>query len=172
MSTLSSQMGAYSNSSTPLIKSADFDAYAANALTYQNGNTSSMFRDSHIHPHFATADDFTAWLFKKPHLTASPGGLRHGSTSVGATAFMHESGSMPRGPRPQPIPQQNFMAVKCILDPGLTQIDLSKQKRQDILYLIKTRFTDSAPVKKRKDYFLGPDTDRDLDEHVLSLRSM
>ena len=190
MSTPASHMGAYSNSSTPLtpVESAGFDAYGANGLdpnyVDQNGNPFPIFGgDGYARSPFAMADDFTAWLFNEPHLTASPGGLRHGSMSVGATAFMDESGSMPRGmygvgsdpfngPGPQPIPQQNLMAVNSILDPVLPQIDLSEDKRQDILHLIETRFTDSAPVKKRKDHFLGPDADRDSDEHVLSLRSM
>ncbi len=194
MSIQGSQMGAYSSTSTPLTPvdaTSNFELYGSNGMESnfvdQNGNPYSMplfGGDSYSRSPFAMADDFTAWLFNEPHLNpSSPGGIRPGSMSVGATAFMDESGSMGRGmygitndtlngpaSADQPIPPQNLMAVNSILDPALPQVDLSEEKRKDILDLIETRFTDQAPVKKQKDAFL--DGDRDLDTHVLSLRSM
>ena len=184
-------VGGYSNPSAPITPdTATFDPYGANGLDQpyfdQNGNPFPMFEgDGYARSPYAMAEDFTAWLFNEPQMTASsPGGLRHGSMSVGATAFMDDSGTP--GPRgiygvgndpfgglgPQPIPQQNLMAVNSILDPVLPQVDLSEEKRQDILHLIDTRFTDSAPFKKQKDAFISQDNDRDVDEHVLSLQSM
>lgn len=195
MSTQGRQMGGYASAATPLTPvdaAPNFDMYGSNSMDTnfvdQNGNTYSMplfGGDGYNRSPFTMADDFTAWLFNEPHLNASsPGGHRHGSMSVGATAFMDESGSMPsgmysitndtlNGPASvgQPIPPQNLMAVNSILDPALPQVDLSEEKRKDILELIETRFTDHAPVKKQRDAFLF-DGDRDLDSHVLSLRSM
>ena len=187
------QMAGYSNASTPLTPvdtTSNLEMYGSNGLdpTFvdQNGNPMPLFGgDSYNRSPFAMADDFTAWLFNEPYLNApSPGGLRHGSMSVGATAFMDESGGTSRGiygtnndtlsgsvVASQPIPQQNLMAVNSILDPALPQVILSEEKRKDILDLIETRFTDHAPVKKQKDAFFL-DGDRDLDSHVLSLRSM
>ena len=189
-------MGGFSNTSTPITpvdssgNTLNFDMYGANGLDpnfmEQNGNPYSMplfGGDGYSRSPFAMADDFTAWLFNEPHLNnSSPGGLRHGSMSVGATAFMDDTGGITRGMygatndssnahSAQPIPQQNLMAVNSILDPALPQIDLSEEKRKDLLELIDSRFTDQAPVNKQKDAaFL--DGDRDLDAHVLSLRSM
>lgn len=193
VSNQASQMGGYSNSSTPLTPvdaNANFDVYGSNGLDPnfidQNGNPYSMpvfGGDGYARSPFAMADDFTAWLFNEPHLQASsPGGFRHGSMSVGATAFMDDSSPMARGlygigndpfsvPGAQPMPQPNPMAVNNILDPALPQINLSEEKRQDILDLIKTRFTDHTPVKKQKEAFLESG-DPDADEQVLSLRSM
>jgi len=188
-------MGVYSNAATPLTPvdtAPNFDMYGSNGMDTnfvdQNGNTYSMplfGGDGYSRSPFAMADDFTAWLFNEPHPNASsPGGHRHGSMSAGATAFMDDSGSMSSGmygitndtlngpaSTGQPIPPQNLMAVNSILDPALPQVDLSEEKRKDILDLIETRFTDHASVKKQKDAFLL-DGDRDLDSHVLSLRSM
>ena len=188
-------MGGYSNASTPLTPvdaASNYDVYGPNGLdpnfVDQSGNTYSMplfGGDGYSRSPFAMADDFTAWLFNEPHVNpSSPGGLRHGSMSVGATAFMDDSGGIGRGMYGitndtlsesasvgQPIPQQNLMAVNSILDPALPQIDLSEEKRKDILDLIETRFTDHAPVNKQKYAFLL-DGDRDLDTHVLSLRSL
>ena len=187
-------MGGYSSASTPLTPvdaTSKFDMYGSNVLdpsfVDQSGNPYSVplfGGDGYSRSPFAMADDFTAWLFNEPHLNASPGGLRNGSMSVGVTAFMDDSGGMGRGMygitndtlngpggASQPIPQQNLMAVTSILDPTLPQIDLSEEKRKDILDLIETRFTDHAPVNKQKDAFLL-DGDRDLDTHVLSLHSM
>lgn len=195
MSTQVPQMGGYSSASTPLTPvdaASNFDVYGSNGVDTNfvdpNGNAYSMplfSGDGYSRSPFAMADDFTAWLFNEPHLNASsPGGLRHGSMSVGATAFMDDSGSMSSGmygitndtfngpaSASQPIPQPNLMAVNSILDPALPQVDLSEEKRKDILDLIETRFTDVAPLKKQKDAFLL-DGDRDSDSHVLSLRSM
>lgn len=192
ISTHGPPMGGYSNASTPLTPvdaASNFDMYGSNGMdpNYldQNGNqyTPMFGGDCYSRSPFAMADDFTAWLFNEPHLNpSSPGGLRHGSMSVGATAFMDDAGAMSRGvygitndtlngpaSDNQPIPQQNLMAVNSILDPALPQVDLSEEKRKDILDLIETRFTDHAPVKKSKDILEG---DRDLDSHVLSLRSL
>jgi len=195
MSQISSQgpqMGNFSNVSTPLTPveaGNNFDMYGSNGLDPefmdQNGNPYSIplfGGDGYSRSPFAMADDFTAWLFNEPRLNASsPGGHRQGSMSVGATAFMDDTGSMARGMygvtndplnahAGQPIPQQNLMAVTSILDPALPQVDLSEEKRKDILDLIEMRFTDHAPVKKQMDAFL--EGDRDLHTHVLSLRSM
>ena len=193
MSGQAPQMGGYSNSSAPLTPvdpNANFDSYGSNGLDSnfidQNGNSYSMPMfggDGYARSPFAMAEDFTAWLFNEPHLQASsPGGPRNGSMSVGSTAFMDDSSPMARGmygvgndpfsvPGAQPMPQQNPMAVNTILDPALPQIDLSDEKRKDIIELIETRFTDRAPVKKQKDDFLNG-SDRDAPEHVLSLQSM
>ena len=184
--------GDYSNASTPLTpvdSASNFDMYGANGLDPNfvdpNGNPYSMplfGGDGYSRSPFAMADDFTAWLFNEQHLNiSSPGDPRHGSVAVGPTAFMDDSGGMCRGPygvcndemngpTSQVYPQQNLMAVTSILEPALPQIGLSEEKRKDILELIEMRFTDHAPVKKQKDAFL--DGDRDLDVHVLSLRSM
>ena len=195
MSQLSTQgppSGAYSTVSTPLTPvdtAPNFELYGGNgfdpSFLDHNGNPYSMplfGGDGYSRSPFAMADDFTAWLFNEPHQSiSSPGGPRHGSMSVGTTAFMDESGSTSRGTYSttndslngslvQAIPQQNLMAVTSILDPGLPQSGLSEEKRKDVLDLIELRFTDHAPVKNQKDSFL--DGDRDLDGHVLSLRSM
>ena len=189
------QAGGFSNASTPLTPvdtAPNYDMYGSNGMDSnfvdQTGNAYSMplfGGDGYSRSPFAMADDFTAWLFNEPqNHPSSPGGLRHGSMSVGATAFMDDSGSMAHGmygvnsdtinvpaSTGHPIPQQNLMAVNSILDPALPQIDLSEEKRKDILDLIETRFTDHAPIKKQKDAFLL-EGERDLDTHVLSLRSM
>lgn len=192
MSTQGPPSGAYSSVSTPLTPvdtATNFEMHGGNSLDPsfldQNGNSYSMplfGGDGFSRSPFAMADDFTAWLFNEPHQSiSSPGGPRHGSMSVGTTAFMDESGSTSPGtygmtndslniPLGQDIPQQNLMAVTSILDPALPQIVLSEEKRKDILDLIEMRFTDHTPVKKQKDSFL--DGDRNLDGHVLSLRSM
>ncbi|KAL6717158.1 hypothetical protein ACLMJK_005073 [Lecanora helva] len=195
MSTPGTQLGTYSNTSTPLTPvdaTSNFDMYGSNGLDPNfidhNGNPYGVplfGGDGYSRSPFAMADDFTAWLFNEPNLNpSSPGGHRHGSMSVGSTAFMDESGGMGRGiygitndtligpaSGGQPIPQQNLMALNSILDPALPRINLSEEKRKDILDLIETRFTDHAPFTKQKDDFLL-DGDRDLDSHVLSLRSM
>ena len=195
MSTPGTQMGAYSSTSTPLTPvdaTSNFDMYGSNGLdpnlVDQSGNPYGMplfGGDGYSRSPFAMADDFTAWLFNEPQMQpSSPGGLRHGSMSVGSTAFMDESGGMGRGAygitndtlngpvgAGHPIPQQNLMALNSILDPALPRINLSEEKRKDILELIDTRFTDLAPHTKQKDEFLI-DGDRDHDAHVLSLRSM
>ena len=192
MPTQGPQLGNFSNAPTPLTPvdaAGSFDMYGTNGLDPnfmdQTGNPYSMplfGGDGYSRSPFAMADDFTAWLFNEPHLNpSSPGGARHGSMSVGATAFMDDTGSMARGlygvandplnaHAGQPIPQQNLMAVNSILDPALPKINLSEEKRKDVLEFIDTRFTDSAPVKKPKEFFF--DGDRDLDTHPLSLRSM
>ena len=192
MSTQGPPSGAYSTVSTPLTPvdtAPNFEMYGGNGLDPNfldhNGNPYSMplfGGDGYSRSPFAMADDFTAWLFNEPHQNiSSPGGPRHGSMSVGTTAFMDESGSTSggtfgmtndslSGSLVQAIPQPNLMAVTSILDPALPQIILSEEKRKDILDLIETRFTDHAPLKNQKDAFL--DGDRDLDGHVLSLRSM
>ena len=195
MSTPGTQMGAYSSTSTPLTPvdaTSNFDMYGPNGLdpnfVDQSGNPYGMplfGGDGYSRSPFAMADDFTAWLFNEPQMQpSSPGGLRHGSMSVGSTAFMDESGGMGRGAygitndtlngpvgAGQPIPQQNLMALNSILDPALPRINLSEEKRKDILELIDNRFTDLAPFTKQRDEFLL-DGDRDHDAHVLSLRSM
>ena len=192
MSAQGSQMGGYSNASTPLTPveaAGNFEMYGSNGMDHsfvdQNGNPYSMplfGGDGYSRSPFAMADDFTAWLFNEPYLNpSSPGGVRNGSMSVGATAFMDDSGSISRGMSgvnsefldgniSQAIPPRHPMAVDSILDPAFPQTVLSEEKRRDILDLIETRFTDHAPVKKQKDAFL--DGDRDLDGHVLSLGSM
>ena len=183
---------AYSTVSTPLTPvdtATNFEMYGGNSLDPnfldQNGNPYPVplfGGDGYSRSPFAMADDFTAWLFNEPHQSiSSPGGSRHGTMSVGTTAFMDDSGSTSRatygingdslnGSINQAIPQQNLMAVTSILDPALPQVVLSEEKRKDLLDLIEMRFTDHAPVKEQKDAFL--DGDRDLDTHVLSLRSM
>ena len=189
------QLGGYSNASTPLTPvdaNSDFDVYGSNGLdpnfVDQSGNSYSMplFEgDGYSRSPFAMADDFTAWLFNEPHPNpSSPGGVRQGSMSVGTTAFMDDAGGMSRGlygitndalngsaNNGQHIPQQNLMAVTSILDPALPQIDLSEEKRKEILELINTRFTDHAPINKQTDHFMS-DGDRDPDSQVLSLHSM
>lgn len=192
MSTQGPPSGAYSSVSTPITPvdtATNFEMYSGNGLDSgfldQNGNPYLMplfGGDGYSRSPFAMADDFTAWLFNEPHQSiSSPGGPRHGSMSVGTTAFMDDSGSTSRGTYcmtndslngsvGQAIPQQNLMAVTSILDPALPQIILSEEKRKDILDLIEMRFTDHAPVKEQKNAFL--DGDRNLDSHVLSLRSM
>lgn len=195
MSQLSTQgppSGPYSTVSTPLTPAetgTNFEMYGGNGLDTcfldQNGNPYSMplfGGDGYSRSPFAMADDFTAWLFNESHQSiSSPGGPRHGSMSIGTTAFTEDSGSMSRGAygmtndsiydsMGQAIPPQNFMAVTSILDPALPQIVLSEEKRKVILDLIEMRFTDDAPVQEQKHAFL--EGDRDLDGHVLSLRSM
>ena len=192
MSTQGPPSRAYSTVSTPLTPvdtATNFEMYGGNGFDPnfldQNGNPYPMplfGGDGYSRSPFAMADDFTAWLFNEPHQSiSSPGGPRHGSMSVGTTAFMDDSGGTSRGiygitsdslngPIGQAIPQQNLMAVTSILDPALPQIVLSEEKRKDLLDLIELRFTDHAPVKEQKDAFL--DGDRDLDGHVLSLRSL
>ena len=186
-----SQTGGYSNISTPLTPvdtTANFDMYGSNGMdpnfVDQSGNSYALplyGADGYSRSPFAMAEDFTAWLFNEPYLPTSPGGARHGSMSVGATAFMDESGSVAHamggvnsepsnGQANQAIPARHPMAVDSILDPAFPQTVLSEEKRKDILDLIETRFTNHAPIKKPNNAFL--DGDRDLDSHVLSLGSL
>ena len=186
--------GGYSNISNPLTPvdaASGMEMYGSTGIDTsfpdQNGNQyMPMFGgDGYNRSPFAMADDFTAWLFNEPHLhPPSPGGLRNGPMSVGSTAFMDDAGTISQGlygitndalsgpaNGNQPIPQQNLMAVNSILDPALPQVDLSEEKRRDILDLIETRFTDHAPHSKKEDATIL-DGDRDVDTHVLSLRSL
>ena len=129
-------------------------------------------------------DDFVNMLFNEQTYpqNGSPGGPRHGSlSSFGATAFMEDFDSLSRsqyglenemldGNGGPSIPQQHPMALKTILDPASLHAILSDEKRREILDLIKTRFTDYAPVSKQKDDLLHGNPD--AEGHVLSLRQM
>ena len=132
----------------------------------------------------AMTDDFAAWLFSAPHVSnASPVDNRHGSVSLGQTAFMDDSGNIshvPYGPDDgplggqyvQPIPPQHRMAVEHLLEPTTPSMILSEEKRLELLELIRKRFeeTDHAPVRKQKEDLLGGDLN--ADDHVLSLQMM
>lgn len=132
----------------------------------------------------AMTDDFAAWLFSAPHVpAASPLDNRHGSVSLGQTAFMDESGpisQLPYGTEDtswngqivHPVPSQHRMAVEHLLEPTTPSTILSEEKRTHLLQLIGKRFeeTDHAPVRKQKEDLLRGDID--ADGHVLSLKMM
>lgn len=129
----------------------------------------------------AMAEDFTLWLFSAPHLSnITPVEFRHGSFSIGQTAFMDGSGNLAysgergiaSGQYFQPVPQQHPMAVNNILVTAVTPTILSDEKRKQLLDLIDSRFieSDHGPVSKQKRGILGGD--RNADGHVLSLKMM
>lgn len=178
-----------SSSITPVEHSANFDGYGSNGVDSNfvdpNGNPYPMpiFEgDGYSRSPYAMADDFTAWLFNEPHLdNSSPGGHRHGSMSVGTSAFVDDFGGMSRnqyganedsmtGHAAPNIPQQHPMAVTSILDPASLHTILSEERRKDVLDFIETHFTDHTPVKKQKEAIL--EGDRESDCHVLSLQSL
>ena len=165
---------------------AGFDTYSSNNMVDANANSYHMpywnpenYSNSPRH----TAEDFVNFLFNESTYpqSLSPGGLRQGSMSFGATAFMEDydnvshghyglSHELMEGIPPHSMPQQHPMALNNILDPASLHAILSDEKRRDILSLIEKRFTDSAPISKQKDdLFQG---DKDAEGHVLSLRQM
>lgn len=130
-------------------------------------------------------DNLVAWLLNDvPSNTISPGGHQRGPISVGATAFMDNSGNMSAlaydmsgsslgGHYANTVPQQQpIMAVTSILDSGLPQMILSEEKRQQLLEVIGGRFneTDHAPVRRQKEALF--EGDQDQESHVLSLRML
>lgn len=133
--------------------------------------------DGHSRSPLAMADDFTAWLFNEPPpQSSSPGGHRPGHMSVGSSAFddfaipSHGQygfpGDMTNG---YIVPQQHPMAVTSILDPASEHAVLSEEKRAELIVYLENHFTDYA-FKDKKEAILNGD--RDLDSHVLSLRSL
>ncbi|KAI4129054.1 MAG: hypothetical protein LQ347_003918 [Umbilicaria vellea] len=131
-------------------------------------------------------DDLMTWLFNNetPANAVSPGGKQRGSMSNGPSSFLDNAGNMSAlaysmggssigGQYANAIPQQPpIMAVTSILDPGLPQMILSEEKRQQLLEVIGGRFneTDHAPVRKQKEaLFRG---DQEQESHVLSLRML
>jgi hypothetical protein len=64
------------------------------------------------------------------------------------------------------------MAITSLLDSSLPETVISEDKSQEIIELIKERFTetDHAPVAKQKDALL--DGDRSSDSHILSRKMM
>ncbi|KIW05877.1 hypothetical protein, variant 1 [Verruconis gallopava] len=130
---------------------------------------------------FAMADDFAAWLFSDPNVgsgTSPMAGFQPGSTnpvanaSFGMNAPYFGQETMFSGPLHQAMPPQGHqMAVSNLIDTNMQQMALSEERRQELLYLIDTRFNDTAhaPVRKRDDLLDG---DRNNDRHVLSLNMM
>jgi hypothetical protein len=126
---------------------------------------------------FTMADDFAAWLFNDSNFghVASPMGSYAGppngasaNYSLQAPYFTHDP--MVNGYASQSMPPQRPMAVTSLID-SVQQVDLSEDRRQQILDLIDTRFNDTAhaPVKKREELLDG---NRDDNRHVLSLHMM
>jgi hypothetical protein len=64
------------------------------------------------------------------------------------------------------------MAITSLLDSSLPETVISEDKSQEIIDLIKERFTetDHAPVAKQKDALL--EGDRSSDSHILSRKMM
>ncbi len=182
----------YTTSSTPLTP-----VDTASSIDLSSGGMDSHLIDptgaSYSAPIFSApyglspttiADNFAAWLFNlQLPSNASPGDPRHGSGSVGQTAFMEDSGNRHmqysgiddgflNGHNVQPIPSHRSMAVENLLEPTSPSTVLSEEKRTQIIDLIRKRFeeTDHAPVRKQKeDLFRG---DIDAAGHVLSLQMM
>jgi hypothetical protein len=71
-----------------------------------------------------------------------------------------------------PHNQQHPMAVTSLLDSSLPETVISDEKSQEIIDLIKERFTetDHAPVAKQKEALL--DGDRSSDTHMMSRKMM
>jgi hypothetical protein len=130
---------------------------------------------------FTMADDFAAWLFNDSNFghVASPMGTYAGppnganaipnaNYSLQAPYFAHDP--VVNGYSSQTMPPQRPMAVTSIID-SVQQVDLSEDRRQQILDLIDTRFNDTAhaPVKKREELLDG---NREDSRHVLSLNMM
>lgn len=126
---------------------------------------------------FAMADDFAAWLFSEPMSNAP---LNYQSTSgvlpsyldslqLQNAFFVNESSYASFFTSVVP---QHPMSVTSILDPGSPQAIISEDKRQELLHLITTRFSEAtySAVAKRRDTLMEGDIDDD--HHVLSLRMM
>jgi hypothetical protein len=71
-----------------------------------------------------------------------------------------------------PQNQQHPMAVTSLLDPSLPETVISDDKSQEIIDLIKERFTetDHAPVARQKEELL--EGDRSSDSHMMSRKMM
>ena len=179
MSTMDSMTG-FDTYSINNLRGLDPTIVDANATSYQMPYCNAeYYTNSPRH----TAEDFVNFLFNESTYpqSLSPGGLRQGSVSFGATAFMEDydnvsnghyglSHELMEGTTPQNIPQQHPMALNNILDPASLHTILSDEKRRDILNLVEKRFTDPTPVSKQKDEFFQGD--QDVEGHVLSLRQM
>ena len=138
------------------------------------GESATIFgAEGYARSPLAMADDFAAWLFGDPHYTGDGSSAgRRGSISLGP-AYMDNSGSSTTNGHAVPaIPQQHTMAVTSILDPVLPQTVLSEEKRQQLLDIIRYRFSerDHLPIRKQKEALLAGNIDED--SHVLSLRMM
>lgn len=132
---------------------------------------------------YATADDFTAWLFSDPNLHTLPNDLLPGALFPGTTPYLGDPKAMSGiqyGDDDTPLnaqyvhalPPEHPMAVNSILDAGQYPTILSEEKRMQLLDLITHRFNEieHAPVRKQKHSLL--DGDRDDESHVLSLKMM
>ncbi|KAL9098298.1 MAG: hypothetical protein Q9163_006021 [Psora crenata] len=177
------------NAATAMGPSTAFDNYNGSGLDPSSIDANSAsyqppywISDGYSHSPRTTTEDFVHYLFNEAsYPQSSPGGTRQGSMSFGTTTFMEEHDNFSRGLYAlnqelgngygaQSTPQQHPMALNNILDPVSLHAIISDEKRREILDLIETRFTDTAPVSPQKDALLKGD--RDADGHVLSLRSM
>lgn len=138
--------------------------------------------DNHSRSPYAMADDFTAWLFSDPNLTATSNsdplsrGLFPASNAFlidpnAMAGIQYDNGDTPLNAQYVPsLPPEHPMAVNSILDSGQSPTNLSEEKRGQLLDLIIRRFneTDHAPVRKQKESLL--EGNRDDKSHVLSLK--
>lgn len=158
---------------------ADLESMGAYALPVFGGETLNRSP-------FAMGEDFTSWLFNENPATATsigfhsmPGGVSGYSDPISAqfqnqyypsdaafggylsNVIHHQDGLQQQHP-------QDPMSVTSILDSGPPQSVISEEKRNELIYLMQTRFNeaDHTAVKKRKDLILDGNTD--ADNHILS----
>ncbi|KAJ5225932.1 hypothetical protein N7468_007157 [Penicillium chermesinum] len=115
---------------------------------------------------FAMADDFAAWLFSEP-LAPLGFGTGYGMMPMVQNQFYMNEASYNNICSVIP---QHPMSVTSILDSGNLPALISREKRQELLQLISSRFNEAAYSAdvKRKDALM--DGDIDDERHVLSLR--
>ncbi|KAL1959770.1 hypothetical protein VTO42DRAFT_1356 [Malbranchea cinnamomea] len=159
---------------------ADLDSMAAYALPVFGGETLNRSP-------FSMGDDFTSWLFNENPTSSSisyqsvPGSISGYSDPFSAqylnqyyptdAAFGGYLANVVQhqDTLSQQQQQQDPMSVTSILDSGPPQCIISEGKRNELIYLMQTRFNeaDHTGVKKRKDALLSGNMD--ADNHILSL---
>lgn len=130
---------------------------------------------------FAIPEDFVAYLFSGQQVDSSSPMSQMGQQGYANypdannqyyapyfTNDMNLGGFFP----PNQQPQHHPMAVTSLLDTSLPETVLSEEKSQEIIDLIKERFTetDHAPVAKQKEALL--EGDRSDDRHIMSRKMM
>ena len=156
---------------------AELESMAAYALPIFGGETLNRSP-------FAMGDDFTSWLFNENTGTTSsiaysmPGMVSGFSDPISAQ-FQNQyypsdaafdgyiANVLQHQQMPQQQQQQHPMSVTSILDSGPPQSVISEDKRNELIYLMQSRFNeaDHTAVKKRKETFF--EGNMDADNHIL-----
>ena len=149
------------------VSAEDMSGVVSSDSPLTDGSLPFLDENSYTRSPVMMTEDMVAWLFNNDQGFGNHPGRRNNDSLFGASLRQSLNGSMTL------VPPPDSMAVHNMIDRSSAVGFLSEDKRNQIIDLIEKRFNEMAshsPVAKHKEELLAGD--RDLDGHVLSLRSL